>query len=135
VALTYGAGYFTHGIARYSVTDWRFYDSIYTERYMDKPEENPAGYHFASVLTHAEKYKGNLLIIHGALDDNVHMQNSIGLIEELQRLGKHFEMMVYPNQRHGIKGAWHTHATRLDIDFWFRHFSIRLSNSRNKNPD
>lgn len=104
MALTYGADYFTHGIANASVTDWSLYDTHYTERFMDTPGDNPEGYKNTSVMTYADKYKGMLRIIHGTTDDNVHMQQSLQLINVLQNLGKHFEMMVYPNERHGIGG-------------------------------
>ncbi len=122
MALTYGADYFTHGVAEYSVTDWRLYDTVYTERYMDTPDENPKGYEFGSAMTHADKYKGYLLITHGTMDDNVHMQNTIQLIDKLEDLNKDFELMLYPNARHGVRGAKHDHATREDVEFWFRHF-------------
>ena len=122
MALTYGADYFTHGVAQYSVTDWRLYDTVYTERYMDTPEENPGGYEFGSVLTHADKYKGRLLITHGTMDDNVHMQNTIQLIDKLENLNKDFELMLYPNARHGVGYPKRTHATRENVQFWFNHF-------------
>jgi len=122
MALTYGAEYFTHGVALFSVTDWHLYDNVYTERYMDMPDENPDGYTFGSALTHAEKYKGRLLIVHGALDDNVHMQNTTQLIQLLQKFDKSFELMIYPNQKHGTKGAWRNHTRRETVNFWFRHF-------------
>lgn len=102
MALTYGAAVFTHGIANAAVTDWQLYDTHYTERFMDTPQENPEGYKNTAVMTHANKYKGLLRIVHGTTDDNVHMQNSIQLINKLQELNKHFEFMVYPNERHGI---------------------------------
>jgi len=102
MALTYGADVFTHGIANYSVTDWKLYDTHYTERFMNKPEENPDGYKKTSVFSYVNKYKGVLRIVHGSTDDNVHMQNSIQLINELQDLNKSFELMIYPDQRHGI---------------------------------
>ncbi len=104
MALTYGADVFTHGIANSSVTDWQFYDTHYTERYMDTPAENPEGYKATSVLTYADKLKGLLRIVHGTSDDNVHMQNSLVLIDKLENLKKHFEFMVYPSERHGIGG-------------------------------
>ncbi len=122
MALTYGADYFTHGIAQYSVTDWKLYDSVYTERYMDTPTENPRGYEFGSVMTHAEKYHGYLLITHGTMDDNVHMQNTIQLINKLQDLNKDFELMLYPNARHGIRYPKRNHSERENVQFWFRHF-------------
>lgn len=122
MALTYGAEYFTHGVALYSVTDWQLYDNVYTERYMDMPAENPEGYKFGSALTHADNYKGHMLIVHGALDDNVHMQNTTQFIQLLQKFDKSFELMIYPNQKHGARGAWGKHANRETVNFWFRHF-------------
>lgn len=102
-ALTYGADIFTHGIANFGVMDWSLYDSHYTERYMGTPKSNPEGYKSSSVLTYADKLKGKLRIVHGTMDDNVHMQNSIQLISKLQDLGKDFEFMLYPGQRHGFR--------------------------------
>ncbi len=122
LALTNGADFFTHGIARYSVTDWRFYDSVYTERYMDLPSDNPDGYKSGSAMTYTDGYKGKLLITHGALDDNVHMQNTIEFVQDLQKASKEFQMMIYPNQRHGIRGAWRSHAMQEEVTFWFHHF-------------
>jgi len=122
MALTYGADFFTHGIAQYSVTDWRLYDSVYTERYMDTPAENPKGYDFGSAMTHAEKYKGYLLITHGTMDDNVHMQNTIQLVDKFQDLNKDFELMLYPNARHGVGFPKRNHAIRENVEFWFKHF-------------
>ena len=72
---------------------------------MDTPGENPDGYKTTSVLTYAAKYKGLLRIIHGSSDDNVHMQNSVQFINLLQNMGKHFEFMLYPGERHGIGGV------------------------------
>lgn len=122
MALTYGADYFTYGLAEFPVTDWHLYDNVYTERYMDKPDENPEGYKFGSALTHADKYKGYLLIIHGTLDDNVHMQNTIQLVDKFTTLNKDFELMLYPNERHGIRFPKWAHARREYVQFWFRHF-------------
>lgn len=120
MALTYGADYFTHGVAMYSVTDWLLYDTHYTERFMDLPSENPEGYKFGSVLTHANKYKGLLRIIHGTMDDNVHMQNSIQLIDTLQNLNKHFEFLIYPGGRHGWGGAKATHLRSETMRFYYQ---------------
>ncbi len=122
MALTYGADYFTHGIAEYSGTDWRLYDNVYTERFMDTPEENPEGYKFGSAMTHADKYKGKLRITHGTLDDNVHMQNTIQLVDKLTTLNKDFEMMLYPNERHGVRFPKWVHAQREYVKFWFKNF-------------
>jgi dipeptidyl-peptidase-4 len=123
MALTYGADYFTHGYASSSVTDWRLYDSVYTERYMDRPVDNPAGYEFGAAMTHADKFKGTLFMSHGDLDDNVHMQNTIQLIDKLMDLEKTgFGFMVYPDQRHGTRGKKRVHSNRHYIDFWFKNF-------------
>lgn len=125
MALTYGADYFTHGYARSSVTDWKLYDTVYTERYMDRPFENKEGYKFGSVMTHADKFKGVLFLAHGTMDDNVHMQNTTQLISKLIDLGKKFEFMLYPDQRHGFGGQKRRHSTRHYVDFWFKHFLNR----------
>lgn len=122
MGMTAGADYFTHGQARSAVTDWRLYDNVYTERYMDTPEQNPEGYDYGSVMTHADKYKGHLLITHGTMDDNVHMQNIIQLISTMEDLGKDFELMLYPGGRHGWDGPKRVHSTRESVQFWFRHF-------------
>src|SRR5690606_16540708 len=110
MALTYGADVFTHGIANASVTDWRLYDTHYTERFMDTPQDNPEGYKNTSVMEYAHKLKGVLRIVHGTTDDNVHMQNSIQLIGKLQELNKTFQFMLYPNERHGILANDHRKA-------------------------
>ena len=109
MALTYGADVFPYGMANFAVTDWALYDSHYTERFMDTPKDNPEGYKITSVLTHAAKYKGLLRIVHGTMDDNVHLQNSIQLVNKFEDLGKHFELMLYPGERHGWGGAKGTH--------------------------
>ena len=120
MALTFGADYFNYGIANYSVTDWRLYDNVYTERYMDTPDQNPEGYEFGSAMTHAANYKGKLLITHGTIDDNVHMQNTIQFVNKLQDLGKDFEMMLYPGERHGWRGPKRDHLSKLTLKFWFK---------------
>ena len=100
-ALTHSKS-FKIGIAGGTVADWRDYDSIYTERYMRTPQNNPEGYKKSSPVHAAKDLHGKLLLIHGAIDDNVHMQNTIQFVYELQKAGKQFELMVYPRQRHGI---------------------------------
>lgn len=122
LALTLGADYFTHGIADFSVTDWRLYDNVYSERFMDTPENNPDGYEFGSAMTHAEKYKGKLRLTHGTLDDNVHIQNTIQLVDKLTALDKDFELMIYPNERHGIGFPKWRHLQREYVKFWYRYF-------------
>jgi len=121
MALTYGADYFTHGIASSSVIDWKLYDSHYTERYMDLARENSEGYKYGSVLTYVNKYKGMLRIVHGTMDDNVHMQNSIQLVSALQDLGKHFEFMVYPGGRHGWGGPKAIHSRNESYRFYYKY--------------
>jgi dipeptidyl-peptidase 4 len=93
---------FKCGIVGAPVTDWRLYDSIYTERYMGLPQQNEAGYKSSSVLESAATLHGKPLLIHGVIDENVHMQNTLQLAERLQMAGKEFEMMLYPGNRHGI---------------------------------
>jgi dipeptidyl-peptidase-4 len=117
MALTAGAGYFTHGLAGGSVTDWRLYDSHYTERYMDTPTENPDGYNAGSIFPYIDKYKGLIRIYHGTMDDNVHMQNSLQLIKKLQESKKHFEFMLYPGGRHGWGGPQQGHSTNENNSF------------------
>jgi dipeptidyl-peptidase-4 len=122
-ALTYGADYFTHGLAGGSVTDWSLYDSHYTERFMDTPKENPEGYKSSSVYTHIDKYKGLLRIYHGTMDDNVHMQNSMQLVKKLQEKRKHFEFMLYPGGRHGWRNlpGQDAHSTNENNLFIYKH--------------
>jgi dipeptidyl-peptidase-4 len=120
MALTLDADFFDFGQAASSVTDWKLYDSVYTERYMDTPAENPEGYKNGAVLTWAEKYKGVLRITHGTTDDNVHMQNSTQVIDWLTRNNKRFEMMLYPDSRHGVQASQRAHSVRETHDFWVR---------------
>jgi dipeptidyl-peptidase-4 len=119
MALTYGSSVFNYGIANSSVTDWQLYDTHYTERYMDQPSENPEGYKKTSVLTYAGQYKGLLRIIHGTSDDNVHLQNSIQFINKLEDLKKHFELMLYPGERHGISAAKGLHNRTEAYQFYY----------------
>ena len=113
---------FSAGIASGPVTDWRLYDSIYTERYMLTPKENPEGYDKSSVVKAAKNLYGKLLIVHGMMDDNVHVQNSVQLADALQAAGKDFEMMFYPRSRHGIASP---HYLRLQIDFIRRTMGVK----------
>ncbi len=105
---------FCAGIAGAPPTDWREYDSIYTERYMSTPQENPEGYDATSVILAAKNLHGRLRILHGTMDDNVHMQNSIRLVKALQDADKDFEMMFYPGFRHGI---FNRHYQRTTNEF------------------
>lgn len=100
-----GADVFKMAIAVAPVTSWRFYDSIYTERYMQTPQENASGYDDNSPLNFANKLKGKFLLIHGTADDNVHFQNSMRMIESLVQANKQFDWAVYPDKNHGIYGG------------------------------
>ena len=120
-ALTYGASVFTHAMAGGSVTAWELYDSHYTERFMDTPAENPEGYKSSNVMTHLKNFKGVLQLVHGTMDDNVHMQNSIQLLSALQEQGKPVEFMLYPGGRHGWGGAKGKHFTDLKNQFIYKH--------------
>lgn len=124
-ALTYGASVFTHAMAGGSVIDWKLYDSHYTEKFMDTPAENPEGYKSGSVLTYVDKFKGVLQLVHGTMDDNVHMQNSIQLVSALQDKGKDFEFMLYPGGRHGWGGAKGNHFNNLKTKFIYKHLLER----------
>ncbi|MDQ7014494.1 MAG: DPP IV N-terminal domain-containing protein [Planctomycetota bacterium] len=106
--------HFAAGIAGGSVTSWNDYDTIYTERYMGTPQDNPDGYAGTSVVAAAKNLHGNLLLVHGMLDDNVHMQNSVKFIRALQDADKDFEAMFYPRFAHGI---WSKHYRRSMYEF------------------
>jgi len=100
-----GDGIFSVGIAVAPVTSWRYYDNIYTERFMRKPQDNPEGYDQNSPLFFADKLQGKLFLIHGAADDNVHVQNTMEFSERLVQAGKQFDQMIYTNRNHGIYGG------------------------------
>ena len=120
-ALTHSQS-FALGIAGGSVTDWHDYDSIYTERYMRLPSNNPAGYASTSVVKAAPALSGQLVLVHGAIDDNVHPANTMKLVHALQRAGKLFELMLYPRQRHGVtEPALSVHWQKLQLDLVQRH--------------
>ena len=122
LALTKGADYWTHGFAGSSVTDWRLYDDVYTERYMDTPADNPEGYKEGSCITFVQDYRGMLYLNHGDIDDNVHMQNSIQLISNMEDEGKTFQFMLYPDNRHGISGIKAGHSVKERNNFWLSSF-------------
>ena len=105
---------FAAGIAGAPVTDWHDYDSIYTERYMLTPQENPKGYAETSAVTAARRLHGRLLIAHGAMDDNVSLRNTLHFVQALQAANEDFELMIYPSSRHGIMSG---HYSRLQIEF------------------
>lgn len=103
--ITQGADYYSTAIAVAPVTNWRFYDNIYTERFMRKPQDNASGYDDNSPINHVDKLKGNFLLIHGSADDNVHFQNSMDMITALVKANKQFDFFVYPNKNHSIYGG------------------------------
>lgn len=100
-----GNDVFKMAIAVAPVTNWRFYDSIYTERYMQTPQENASGYDENSPINHVDKLKGKFLLIHGSGDDNVHVQNSMQMMEALIQANKQFDSQIYPDNNHGIYGG------------------------------
>jgi len=105
LCMTKGAEYFKLGIAVAPVTNWRYYDSIYTERFMRTPQENPDGYDDNSPINHVDKLEGHFLLIHGGADDNVHLQNTMEMVTALVDADKQFDLFVYPNKNHGIYGG------------------------------
>lgn len=119
LCMTVGANYFKAGIAVAPVTNWRYYDNIYTERFMRTPLENGSSYDKNSPITHVDKLKGKFLLVHGIADDNVHVQNSMDLITALVNNNKQFEMQFYPNNDHGIHNGRYTryHLYKRMTDF------------------
>ncbi len=111
LAITKGANFFNTAIAVAPVTNWRYYDNIYTERYMRTPQENASGYDDNSPINHVDSLKGNYLIIHGTADDNVHVQNTYEMVSALVKANKQFDLFVYPDKNHGIYGG----NTRLHL--------------------
>ena len=106
LCMTKGADYFKAGIAIAPVTNWRYYDNIYTERFMRKPQENGASYDENSPINHVKLLKGKYLLVHGTADDNVHLQNTFELVDALVSKNKQFEMQIYTNKNHGIYGGY-----------------------------
>ena len=115
-------GHFAAGVSGAPVTDWRLYDTHYTERYMGTPEDNPEGYREGNVMTHADKLAGPLLIMHGMADDNVLFTHSTALFKRLQDLRKPFEVMPYPGSKHALLrfGSTGPHAYDTVVQFFAR---------------
>ena len=105
LCMTKGKGAFKMGIAVAPVTNWRFYDTIYTERYLKTPQQNPGGYDNNSPLNFARDLQGKLLLVHGTGDDNVHFQNTVEMVDALITANKDFDVAFYPNRNHGIYGG------------------------------
>ncbi|NGM61947.1 prolyl oligopeptidase family serine peptidase [Sphingobacterium sp. SGG-5] len=125
LALTKGADYFDYGIAGAPVTSWELYDTHYTERWMDTPQSNPEGYKQGSVLTYVDKYKGGLRIMHGDLDDNVHLQNTMQLVDALTDRSIPFELMIYPGSRHGFDASKRTYDFNERVRFYYQYLLER----------
>ncbi len=106
LCMTKGNDYFKAGIAVAPVTNWRYYDNIYTERFMRTPQENADGYDSNSPINFVKKLKGKYLLVHGTTDDNVHVQNSMDLVSALVNANREFDMFFYPNKNHGIYGGY-----------------------------
>lgn len=121
LALTKYSDVFTHGMAGGSVTDWSLYDSHYTEKFMGTLTNNAEGYKTGNVMNYVNQYKGFLQIVHGEIDENVHLQNSLQLIAKLQDAKKDFEFMVYPTGRHGWGGNKGLHFQNLKTQFIYKH--------------
>jgi dipeptidyl-peptidase-4 len=122
-ALTHSTS-FVMGISGGTVGDWRNYDTVYTERYMGLPEANPEGYRASSPRWFAADLHGALLLLHGAIDDNVHVANTMQFAYELQKARKPFEMMLYPRSRHGVsEPALVKHLRETMLAFTLRHLN------------
>jgi dipeptidyl-peptidase-4 len=115
--MTKGADFFKAAVAVAPVTNWKYYDTIYTERYLQTPQLNPKGYDDNSPINYTNLMKGNYLIIHGTTDDNVHMQNAMEMVDALVKDKKQFDSFFYPNKAHGISGV-RLHLYQMMTD-WF----------------
>lgn len=124
LALTKGSDYFDYGIAGAPVTSWELYDTHYTERFMDTPQDNPEGYKRSSVLTYVDQYKGGLRLLHGDLDDNVHIQHTTQLVDALTSRDVPFELMIYPGSRHGF-GREKSNYDRKERERFYYQYLLR----------
>ena len=123
LCMTKGADVYSAGISVAPVTNWRYYDTVYTERFMQTPQENESGYDDNSPVNHADKLQGELLLVHGSGDDNVHYQNSMEMINALVAANKDFDFFVYPDRNHGIYGGnTRLHLFNMMMDFVKDHF-------------
>ena len=110
-------GVFQVGVAGGPVTDWKYYEVMYGERYMDTPEQNPEGYEEASLLSHAHNLDGDLLLIHGTIDDVVVMQHSLSLVQLFIRLGIQIDFFPYPMHKHNVRGKDRVHLMTKVLDY------------------
>jgi dipeptidyl-peptidase-4 len=119
LAMTRAAGVFQAGVAVAPVTDWLDYDTIYTERYMDLPQNNPDGYRQSSPVHFAGELSGRFFLVHGTADDNVHLQNTVQFSRRLIEAGKPFQLMLYPLMEHGIRSPEsRVHLFEAMTAFW-----------------
>jgi dipeptidyl-peptidase-4 len=127
-----GSSIFKMAIAVAPVTNWRFYDTIYTERYMRTPQENAAGYDDNSPFNYPEKLEGDYLLVHGAADDNVHLQNTMRMVEALVQADKQFEWAIYPDKNHGIYGGnTRLHLYKKMTNFLSKTLGDKISSKQN----
>ncbi|MFM7301651.1 MAG: alpha/beta hydrolase family protein, partial [Crocinitomicaceae bacterium] len=118
LGITKGADVFKMAIAVAPVTNWRYYDNIYTERFMRTPQENENGYDLNSPINYVQQMKGKYLLIHGSADDNVHYQNALEMVNALVKANKQFDMFIYPNRNHGIYGGnTRNHLFQMMLDY------------------
>lgn len=129
LAITKGADVFSAAVAVAPVTNWRFYDNIYTERYMRTPQENAKGYDDNSPINHTDRIKGKYLLIHGTADDNVHFQNATQMITALVKSNIDFESAYYPNKNHGISGS----LDNTSFHLWSKMTNWIIDNLGNQN--
>jgi dipeptidyl-peptidase 4 len=121
-AMSNAPGVFKAGAAVAPVTDWRYYDTVYTERYLKQPAANPDGYRDSSPVNQAEHLTGALLLVHGSGDDNVHWQNTLAFVDKLYKAGKPYDLQIYPNKTHSIAGPEaRTHLYRRIADHFLRY--------------
>jgi dipeptidyl-peptidase 4 len=113
LSMLLGADYFAAAVAVAPVTDWKFYDTIYAERYMQRPQDNPEGYKVGSCVENADKLKGKLMLIHGGMDDNVHLQNHMQFVDRLQEAGKLYDSRIYPQGDHGVARGMNSYSVLL----------------------
>jgi len=111
------SGVFNVGVAGGPVTDWKYYEAMYGERYMDRPEENPKGYKQSSLFTHAENLKGDLLLIHGTVDDVVVMQHNLALVQKFVELGIQMDFFPYPMHKHNVYGKDRIHLMTKVLNY------------------
>jgi dipeptidyl-peptidase-4 len=120
------------GVSGAPVTDWRSYDTIYTERYMNTPQANKEGYDVGSAMNYADQLEGKLLLVHGTIDNNVHPGNTIQLVDALVKADKKFDLMMYPDNRHGIRGAHGRHYNKMRLNYLIEHLNPEAVNAEDE---